>query len=127
MLIATEPRKARVHGRFLKPSTNRSEVVKPTSNRPPTISHSHGMTFLSLDGTPTRANLRRNGSTKDHRQHRRAVALPRVPRGVRRRSAARRQPAAQFGIEPDDRVRCRSDTPATALRAADPLARFRAG
>jgi hypothetical protein len=34
---------------FRKPSTNRSEVVNPTSNSPPTISHSHGMTFLSLD------------------------------------------------------------------------------
>jgi hypothetical protein len=33
-----------------KPSTNRSEVVKPTSNKPPTINQTHGMTRLSLDG-----------------------------------------------------------------------------
>src|SRR5690349_1182795 len=43
MLTATEARKARVHGRFRNPSTNRSDVVKPTSNRPPTISQTQGM------------------------------------------------------------------------------------
>src|SRR5579864_724469 len=49
MLTATEARKMSVHNRLRKPSTNRSEVVKPTSNKPPTISHSQGMTILSLD------------------------------------------------------------------------------
>src|SRR4051794_6530739 len=98
MLIATETRKTMVHGTLRKPSTNRSDVVNPTSNIPPTISHIQGMTVLPLDGTPARANLRRNGSTTDPRQHRRPLALPRVPRGVRRRRAARGQPAAQFGI-----------------------------
>ena len=49
MLTATEARKASVHGTFLNPSTKRSEVVKPTSNKPPTISQSQGMNFLSLD------------------------------------------------------------------------------
>jgi hypothetical protein len=37
MLTATDPRKASVHGKFLNPSTNRSDVVKPTSNSPPRI------------------------------------------------------------------------------------------
>jgi hypothetical protein len=49
MLMATETRKASVHGRFRNPSTNRSEVVNPTSNKPPTINHSQGMNMLSLD------------------------------------------------------------------------------
>ena len=49
MLIATETRNARVHFRSVNLSTKRSDVVKPTSNRPPTMSHSQGMTFLSLD------------------------------------------------------------------------------
>jgi hypothetical protein len=43
MLTLTDPRKASVHGRSLNPSTKRSEVVNPTSNNPPTISHSHGI------------------------------------------------------------------------------------
>ena len=50
MLIVTDPRKASVQGTFRKPSTNRSDVVNPTSNSPPTIKNSQGMTFLSLDG-----------------------------------------------------------------------------
>jgi hypothetical protein len=49
MLTATEARKASVQGRFLNPSTKRSEVVKPTSNRPPTISQNQGMAIPSLD------------------------------------------------------------------------------
>src|SRR5690348_15414077 len=57
MLTATEARKARVQGRLRKPSTKRSEVVKPTSNNPPTISHSHGMTILSLDQRESRDTL----------------------------------------------------------------------
>jgi hypothetical protein len=61
MLTATEARKASVQGTFLNPSTKRSEVVKPTSNRPPTISHTQGMKFLSLDARKSRDTLRRNG------------------------------------------------------------------
>src|SRR5260221_11627779 len=47
MLIATETRKTRVQGTLRKPSTKRSEVVNPTSNNPPTISHSHGIRHFS--------------------------------------------------------------------------------
>jgi hypothetical protein len=61
MLIATDTRKARVQGRFLKPSTKRKDVVKPTSNKPPTTSQSQGMTFLSLDARELRDRLRGNG------------------------------------------------------------------
>src|SRR5690349_13271659 len=49
MLMATEIRKAMVHGMLRNPSTNRSEVVNPTSKHPPMISHSQDMNFLSLD------------------------------------------------------------------------------
>jgi hypothetical protein len=61
MLIATETRKASVHGTLRKPSTKRSDVVNPTSKRPPTISHTQGMNFLSLDARQTRDNLIANG------------------------------------------------------------------
>src|SRR3712207_1807642 len=43
MLIVTDTRKASVKGRFLKPWTKRSEVVKPTSKKPPTISQNHAI------------------------------------------------------------------------------------
>ena len=43
MLMATETRKASVHGRFLKPSTKRSEVVNPTSKNPPIMSQNQAM------------------------------------------------------------------------------------
>ena len=43
MLIATETRKAIVHGTFRKPSTKRSDVVKPTSNSPPRISQNQAI------------------------------------------------------------------------------------
>src|SRR4051794_13473331 len=49
MLTATDARKASVQNTFRNPSTKRSEVVNPISKQPPTISHSQGMTFLSLD------------------------------------------------------------------------------
>ena len=61
MLTATEARKATVQGRFLNPSTNRSEVVNPTSKNPPTISHNHGMAFLSLDVRDAQAKSARHG------------------------------------------------------------------
>jgi hypothetical protein len=57
MLIATETRNASVHGMFLNPSTKRSEVVNPTSNKPPTISQSQAMNILSLDARHSRANF----------------------------------------------------------------------
>ena len=63
MLIATEARKASVQGRFRKPSTKRSEVVNPTSNNPPTISHSQGMNILSLDARAS-ASLRSRAMAK---------------------------------------------------------------
>src|SRR5438552_3536600 len=75
MLIATETRKASVHGRFLNPSTKRSEVVKPTSNRPPIISQTQGMTFLSLDAARSFVTLPPHGQAAHHRQHDCAVAL----------------------------------------------------
>ena len=77
MLTATEARKASVHGRLRKPSTNRSEVVKPTSNRPPTISQTQGMNFLSLDARRAFVTLAPHGDKADHRQQDRAAALPR--------------------------------------------------
>ena len=43
MLTATDARKASVHGRFRKPSTKRSDVVNPTSKKPPMISQTQGM------------------------------------------------------------------------------------
>jgi hypothetical protein len=49
MLTATDARNASVQGMFRKPSTKRNEVVNPTSNNPPTISHSQGIAILSLD------------------------------------------------------------------------------
>src|SRR3954465_11026855 len=81
MLIATDTRKASVHGRLRKPSTKRSEVVNPTSNSPPTISHNQGMTILSLDASKRCINLRLHGQAAHHRQHDRAAALSGVPRG----------------------------------------------
>src|SRR6478736_9846402 len=78
MLTLTDARKANVQGKFRKPSTKRSEVVKPTSNSPPTISHNHAMKILSLDATETNDNLSRHGEARHHRQQDRAPALPRV-------------------------------------------------
>jgi hypothetical protein len=50
MLIATDMRKASVQGRLRKPSTKRSEVVNPTSKKPPMMSQTQGkMNVLSLD------------------------------------------------------------------------------
>ena len=73
MLIATDDRKARVQGKFRNPSTKRSEVVKPTSNTPPTISQSQGMKILSLDAPRTSAKSpTRHGEATHHRQHDRA-------------------------------------------------------
>jgi ABC-type nickel/cobalt efflux system permease component RcnA len=46
-----------------KPSTKRSDVVNPTSNKPPTINQSHGiggMKILSLDERDSRDTLHRN-------------------------------------------------------------------
>src|SRR5690348_4268831 len=86
MLIATEIRKASVHGRLRKPSTNRSEVVNPTSKRPPTISQTQGMTFLSLDAGQSRDNLRVHGGEAGHRQLVRTLAIPAVHRVAGRRS-----------------------------------------
>src|SRR6185312_10870668 len=63
MLTATEARNASVHGRLRKLSTKRSDVVNPTSNRPPTINQSQGiagMKILSLDERDSRDTLHRN-------------------------------------------------------------------
>src|SRR5687768_6928887 len=46
MLIVTDTRKASVQGRLRNVSTWRSEVVKPTSKSPPTISQNHAINRL---------------------------------------------------------------------------------
>src|SRR3954467_9709725 len=107
MLIATETRKARVHGRLRNPSTNRSEVVNPTSNRPPTISHSHGMTFLSLDDDRTSVTLTSHDETAHHRQQDWPVALSGVRRGAGRRGARGGRLAAQLVARHHGRFRRR--------------------
>jgi hypothetical protein len=61
MLIATETRNASVQGRLRNPSTKRSEVVKPTSKYPPTISQNEAMDILSLDECHPSSNFARNG------------------------------------------------------------------
>src|SRR5689334_8232400 len=82
MLTATDARNATVHGMLRKPSTKRSDVVKPTSKKPPTISQSHGMTILSLDEQRPLFTLVPNGDPANHRQHDRAAALPSVHGGA---------------------------------------------
>src|SRR3954466_900395 len=91
MLIATEIRNAIVHGTLRKPSTNRSEVVNPTSNSPPTMSQNQGMNFLSLDAAQRRDNLHSHGEATHHRQHDCALAFPSVPRGWRSRHCTSQQ------------------------------------
>src|SRR6185369_2786028 len=57
MLSATETRKASVQGRFLKPSTKRSDVVKPTSNMPPRMRSAHAISKrISARPTPALAS-----------------------------------------------------------------------
>src|SRR3954469_19448232 len=97
MLIATETRKASVHGKLRKPSTNRSEVVKPTSNRPPTISQTQGMNFLSLDECRAFVTLPIHGEAADHRQHDCTATLPCIPRGDDRRLSDRRSCVRPLG------------------------------
>src|SRR5262245_37133063 len=77
MLIATDTRKARVQGRFRNPSTKRSEVVNPTSNKPPRISQNQAIAPLSacLDEPIGSYNLAPHGSTADHRQSPRTARL----------------------------------------------------
>src|SRR4051812_15650915 len=89
MLIATDTRKASVQGILRKPSTKRSEVVKPISNRPPTISQTQGMTILSLDERDAFVTLAGHGSAAHRGQYDRALALPDVPRAADRRGADR--------------------------------------
>src|SRR4029079_528247 len=97
MLTATEARKASVQGRFLNPSTKRREVVKPTSNNPPTISQSHGIAILSLDARKSRDNLPPNDEGARHRQHDRTAAIPRVHGRAPHRLSDFRQPASPLG------------------------------
>src|SRR3954451_24049388 len=108
MLIATDTRKARVHGMFRNPSTKRSEVVNPTSNKPPTISHSQGIKFLSLDGARPFVTLPGHGEAADHRQHHSPAAIPRIRCNPDHRGAARRPLSAPLGAGRDGRVRPRS-------------------
>src|SRR3954463_8001645 len=105
MLIATETRKASVHFRSLNPSTNRSEVVKPTSNSPPTISHSQGMNFLSLDERGSFVTLAPHGQTADHRQHACALAIPFVSRLADRRHSGRQSNLPSLGARRDGGIR----------------------
>src|SRR6185369_3364987 len=104
MLIATETRKASVQGTFRKPSTKRSEVVNPTSNKPPTISHNQGMNFLSLDATQSRDIVRRHGEAANYRQHDYAVALHRLLLHVLRRCPRSGRPVPQPGAGPHGRL-----------------------
>src|SRR5437762_7129401 len=107
MLTATEARKASVHGRFLKPSTKRSEVVNPTSNRPPTISHNQGMTILSLDDARCFVTFPPHEEAGHHRQQDRASALPAVHDHPARRDPRRRLADPQLVAWDDGRFQYR--------------------
>src|SRR5438477_13129991 len=104
MLTATEARKASVHGRFRKLSTKRREVVNPTSKKPPTISHSQGMTILSLDERRPVVTLADHGEAAHHRQYDRAAAIPRVSGDAGRRVPNRRSCLRSLGARCDGRV-----------------------
>src|SRR5437588_12231016 len=99
MLTATEARNASVQGTFRNPSTKRSDVVKPTSNNPPTISHSQGIGILhlSLDEHWRVVTLSLHDEAADHRQQDRAAALPRVHGAADCRRAAGDNAAGQLG------------------------------
>src|SRR3954453_22139733 len=118
MLTATEARKASVQGTFLKPSTKRSEVVKPTSKKPPTMSQSQGMKILSLDERRALVTLACHGEAVDYRQQNRAAAVPCVPCDARHRVPGRLQPARQLGASGNDRIRRGCDPVPDLLRAA---------
>src|SRR3954468_14559 len=107
MLIATETRKASVHGTLRKPSTNRSEVVNPTSNRPPTISHIQAMTILSLDERRPVVTLASHGEAANHRQYDRTTAVPCLPRNSGVRDLCRRETPARLGGRRDGGFRRR--------------------
>ena len=80
MLIATETRKASVHGRFRNPSTKRSEVVKPTSNSAaedqPEPGHASSP-FCTGRAARHCRYVEPHGAQQDHRQPDRAGAVPR--------------------------------------------------
>src|SRR5436305_11543616 len=105
MLIATDIRKASVHGTFRNPSTKRSEVVKPTSNSPPMISHSQGMNFLSLDERGSFVTLAPHGQTADHRQHACPMAIPFVSRLADRGHSGRQPNLSSLGARRDGVIR----------------------
>jgi hypothetical protein len=76
MLIATETRKAIVHGTFLNPSTKRREVVKPTSKTPPRMSQNQAMFRLRNQLADCRYCA--HGEQRHEYQSYRPVAFPLV-------------------------------------------------
>src|SRR5689334_25407627 len=110
MLIATDIRKASVHGKLRKPSTNRSEVVNPTSKKPPMMSQTQGkMNVLSLDDEQASITVPSHGNPAHHRQQDRAAALPRIHGGVDRHLSDLRQLLPPLGLGRDGSVRHRRD------------------
>src|SRR3954451_10844021 len=125
MLMATETRKASVHCRLRKPSTKRSEVVNPTSNKPPTINHSQGMKILSLDDRRLFVTLPPHGQSAHRGQHDRAVALSFVSRAADRRRLDHPSDLRRLSADGDGRLRRRRDDLPVELRPAveDPRGR----
>src|SRR6185369_5716569 len=104
MLIPTEARKAKVHGKLRKPSTKRREVVKPTSNSPPTISQSQGMNILSLDEWRSLVTLAGHDEAAHHGQHDRAAALHPVHGRPVRCDCRRHHPDRKLAARNDERI-----------------------
>src|SRR4051812_6182100 len=117
MLTATEARKASVQGMFLKPSTKRSEVGNPTSNKPPTISKSQGMNILSLDGRAAFVTLQRHGEWLEPRQQACAAALSCVPRHAANWIPRCAEPPASLAARGDERIRSRDHPVPDFLRS----------
>src|SRR5689334_23435790 len=113
MLIATDIRKASVHGKLRKPSTNRSEVVNPTSKKPPMMSQTQGkMNVLSLDDEQASITVPSHGNPAHHRQQDRAAALPSVHDGPDRCVSDFRELLPPLDLGCDGRVRrCRDPVP----------------
>src|SRR4051812_38326838 len=118
MLTATEARKASVHGTFRNPSTKRSEVVKPTSKKPPTISQNQGMKILSLDAGRTFVTFPCHGEAADHRQPDCALALHRIHDGAAGRDSGRCQRNGELAARRDGGLRSRGGTVPDPLHLA---------
>src|SRR5438105_1471412 len=120
MLTATDARNATVQGTLRNPSTKRSEVVNPTSKKPPTISHSQGMDILSLDERRPLVTLTRHDEAAHHRQHDRASALPRIHWDPAARNSGRRLVDGQLVARNDGGFRrCSTGVPHLLRSAAE--------